>query len=330
MCVYDCLICHQMKKLLKKLNQLTVIFKWKWISGKAELYISRSKNDKNDKKQWTLKIICYNPPYSANIKTNIGKTFLNLIKKHFLKTNKLHEIFNKNTVKISYSCMNNISSVISGHNKNCWIREDCPLENQCLTPNIIYISDDHCEANENYKFYFGVAQTPFKERFRNHSRVFNHKQYIKSTELSKYIWLLKGAGIPYTINWSIVAKLKGSTKINYYPLCLTEENDLTEYFNDIRLLNKKTEFINACRHQSKLLLKNLKRNDSIDWKNIKEAVEIFSFPFSYLFFKNSHHCAVFNFVYYHVPYFWTKHSYGVQTMLTCISRFSEKIDFWLD
>ena len=37
-----------------------------------------------------------------------------------------------------------------------------------------------------------------------------------------------------------------------------------EYFNDIRLLNKKSKFINACRYQNKLLLKNLKRNDSID------------------------------------------------------------------
>ena len=29
-------------------------------------------------------------------------------------------------------------------------------------------------------------------------------------------------------------------------------------------MNKKSEFINACRHQSKFLLKNLKRNDSMD------------------------------------------------------------------
>ena len=65
--------------------------------------LNKSKNDKNDNKQRKRKIIWYNPPYSANIKTNIGKTFLNLMKKHFPKTNKLHKIFNKNTVKISYS-----------------------------------------------------------------------------------------------------------------------------------------------------------------------------------------------------------------------------------
>ena len=59
------------------------------------------------------------------------------------------------------------------------------LRNQCLTPNIIYRADVHCEANKDHKFYFGIAQTPFKQRFRNHNRDFNHKQYIKSAELSK-------------------------------------------------------------------------------------------------------------------------------------------------
>ena len=88
-------------------------------------------------------------------------------------------------------------------------------------------------------------------------------------ELFKYICSAKDAGRPYTINWSIVAKVKGSTKINYSPLCLTWKYHLIEYFNDICLLNKKSEFINACGHQSKLLLQNLKRNDNMDWKNIR-------------------------------------------------------------
>ena len=148
--------------------------------------------------------------------------------------------------------MNNISSIISGHNKNllnpnvtqygcnCRITEDCSLHNQSLIPNIIYRADVHCEANKDNKFYSGVAQTPFKERFRNLNRDSNHEQYIKSTELSKYIWLVKDAGTPYTINWSIIAKVKGSTKVNYCPLCLTEKYHLIEHFNDIRLLNKKS------------------------------------------------------------------------------------------
>ena len=48
-----------------------------------------------------------------------------------------------------------------------------------LTPSIIYRADVHCEPNKDHKFYFGVAQTPFKERFQSHNRDFNHEQYIK-------------------------------------------------------------------------------------------------------------------------------------------------------
>ena len=194
----------------------------------------QSNNDKNDNKPRKRKIICYNPPYSANITTNIGKTLLNLIKKHFPKLNKLHKIFNKNTVKFSNNCMSNISSVISGHNTkllnpivtlySCnWIREDFPLQNQCLTANIIFRAHTQCERNKDYKFYYGVAQTPFKERFWNHNGDFSHRQYTKSTELSKYIWSLNYARTPCTVNWSITSKVKGSTKINYCPLCLTEK-----------------------------------------------------------------------------------------------------------
>ena len=76
--------------------------------------------------------------------------------------------------------------------------------------------------------------------------------------------MLKNAETPCTMNCSIVAKVKGSTKINYSPLCLTGTYPLIEYFNDICLLNKRSELINACRYQSKQLLKNLKRNGSMD------------------------------------------------------------------
>ena len=41
-----------------------------------------------------------------------------LIKRHFPKTSKLHKIFSKNTVKVSYSCMSNMASILSSHNLN--------------------------------------------------------------------------------------------------------------------------------------------------------------------------------------------------------------------
>ena len=60
-------------------------------------------NEKEEQKKRKRKIIWYNPPYSLNVKTNIGKIFFKLLNKHFLVNNSLHKIFNRNTVKLSYS-----------------------------------------------------------------------------------------------------------------------------------------------------------------------------------------------------------------------------------
>ena len=42
-----------------------------------------------------------------SVSTNVAKTFLQLVTNHFLRRQKLHKIFNRNTVKVSYICMNN-------------------------------------------------------------------------------------------------------------------------------------------------------------------------------------------------------------------------------
>ena len=59
--------------------------------------------------------------------------FLQLIDTNFPPANKLHKIFNRNTVKISYSCTQNISQIIKGHNKKVTqIRRHHQLECNCL------------------------------------------------------------------------------------------------------------------------------------------------------------------------------------------------------
>ncbi|CAB4040461.1 Hypothetical predicted protein, partial [Paramuricea clavata] len=98
-------------------------------------------------------IIWYNPPFSKNVSTNIGQTFLNIIDDEFPIGHPLHKIFNRNTVKISYSCMPNIKQTIDGHNKtklsktattseestcNCRKKEECPMSKKCLVESIVY------------------------------------------------------------------------------------------------------------------------------------------------------------------------------------------------
>ena len=52
--------------------------------------------------------IWYNPPYSVNVKTNIGKIFFKLLQKHFPPIHPMYTIFNKNKIKISYSYFRNM------------------------------------------------------------------------------------------------------------------------------------------------------------------------------------------------------------------------------
>ena len=57
--------------------------------------------DVNNQKreQRKRKTIWFNPPYSSNLKTHLGKMFLKLLDHHFARANKQHKIFNLNTVK---------------------------------------------------------------------------------------------------------------------------------------------------------------------------------------------------------------------------------------
>ena len=52
-----------------------------------------------------------------NIATNVGRYFLNLVNKKFPPHHTFLKIFNRNNMKISYSCMINIKLRINIHNK---------------------------------------------------------------------------------------------------------------------------------------------------------------------------------------------------------------------
>ena len=91
-----------------------------------------------------------------------------------------------------------MDSIITGNNHNilnpnqksfgryCWKKDSCALNGECLTPNIIYRTDFSNEANNDQKFYFGLAETTFKERYNNHKRDIRHVKYEYNTQLTKY------------------------------------------------------------------------------------------------------------------------------------------------
>ena len=206
-------------------------------------------------------ITWFNPPYSKTVKTNVGKAFLNLLDKHFPPEHRLRKIFNRNTVKMSYSCMKNMKSIIQTHNSqiinketkavqdfgcNCRIKTSCPLDGKCLTPAVIYKAE--VTSTDSTQTYIGMAGGPFKERYNNHKKSFNLKRHEKETALSRHIWALKQDGAVFSIRWKILAQSntqKGASGL--CNLCQAEKLAIINH-NSPYLLNKRSEIISQCRH----------------------------------------------------------------------------------
>ena len=87
--------------------------------------------------------------------------------------------------------MRNISSIIASHSKSIFRpkateygcnrrnKESYPLKNQCLTPKVIFEATVINNSDNEKRVYFGASDTTFAERYRNHTRDFNHARYYK-------------------------------------------------------------------------------------------------------------------------------------------------------
>ena len=82
----------------------------------VEYVESRKTEEPGAKNNQRRRITRFNPPDSKRVIIRIGQQFLKLIDKHFPVTSRLHKIFNRSTVKVSYSCMPNMGSIIRHHN----------------------------------------------------------------------------------------------------------------------------------------------------------------------------------------------------------------------
>ena len=168
--------------------------------------------------------------------------------------------------------MGNISSIISSHNKdilnpfsntvsgcNCISKESCPLQNKCLTPKIVYRADLKILHMMKKTFALELQEHLLKNVFVTTRGTTN----TPNTEIAmsyQTMWELKDAHISPVIEWSFVTKVLSKTQLNFCKLCLSEKFYIIKSLNDPNLLNKKSELVSTCRHQSKLLLKSFKKN----------------------------------------------------------------------
>ena len=203
------------------------------------------------------------------MKTNVGREFLKIVNESFPKGHALQQIFNKNTLKLSYSCMPNMKSTVDAHNKkvmtaktrvpetkpcNCRNKNDCPLDGQCRTSNIVYQAT--VDTTTSIETYVGLSSTDFKQRFGNHRQSFKKEAHKSQTELSKHVWTLKDNNTDFTIKWKILSHAKPYSNINKRCNLCTMEKFFIICHPKMATLNKRSELTSTCRHASKFKLKN--------------------------------------------------------------------------
>ena len=231
-------------------------------------------------------ILWYNPPYSKNVTNNSGHSFLPLIKKHFPTGNKLRKIFNRNTVKISYSCMSNTRQVINNHNKrflqhnpqnvlptihpiklltnapskdktcNCQQKDKCTLNGNCLQSSLIYQARVTRKDNHTTETYIGLTENDFKTRYRNHTASFRHPHPSNSAELRKHIRNVWDNDIDHSLSWRIITKAQPYSSTNKgCNLCLKEKLVIIRH-PYLSSLNKCNKLVSSSRHRNKALPRN--------------------------------------------------------------------------
>ena len=246
-----------------------------------------ARNKPTSKKNRNRKVTWFNPPWSNNVKTNIGKKFLAIIKETFPSTHPLHKICNTNTIKISYRCMNNMKREVSMHNNkllnngnNDIINNnngaaaqtyECscmPLKSPdtcrvlpgigCMVDNLVYKATVTRNDTSQEESYTGSTYNTLKKRVNQHNTDINTlREDVKGTTLSAHVRKLKRDRIPYNIKWGIVkraAPFNPITKI--CRLCICEKFHILFHPEDASL-NQRSEFFSKCWHKdTHLLVKN--------------------------------------------------------------------------
>ena len=239
---------------------------------RVEYMEERKEETGRRKKNRRHNITWYNPPFSKNVATDIAHKFLRLLDTHFPHGCRLRQIFNRNNVKVSYSCMPNMSAIVKSHNNhvqrkrqtqdknvpdkrcNCRDKSTCPMDGDCQVRCIVYKATVQHTGREQRHEYLGLTEPPFKQRYNNHMSTTRHERMEKSTELSKCIWKLKRKNTPHSVKWAVVTKAQAySNATKWCPLCLAEELEILEADKTVNI-NKRSELVSKCRHEKKYYL----------------------------------------------------------------------------
>ena len=214
----------------------------------------------------------FNPPWNLEVETNIGREFLKLVEECFPPENPLSKIFNRKSVKVSYSTTPSMEQIIAGKNAkvlneqdnenppkkcSCTRGKECPLGKKCLEKEIIYQATIEQENGE-VKTYVGLTATDFKARYGVHKKSFENPDYCQTT-LSKYIHDLKSKGIETKITWKILDRAKSYSPVTDVCHLCNKEAYYIIFEPHLAQLNKRSELFSTCMHKKPNLLFKPKR-----------------------------------------------------------------------
>ena len=240
--------------------------------GYTDKFVWMGDNNRSTKKRnRPRKVIWFNPPYSMNVQTNVGKEFLSLIDKHFPKTNPLHKFLNRNTVKVSYRCLPNMGRRIAAHNSrifkkfldpapppqagcNCQIskKHECPIPGACNQAGAVY--EAVVETSDGRKeSYVGLARN-FKKRWPKHKSTLKSRTADGQTTLSTYVWKKTDEGLNPTVQWRYLEKnVPDFNPITETCKLCTREKYQIVLNPSVASLNSRMEIFGHCRHRATYL-----------------------------------------------------------------------------
>lgn len=220
-------------------------------------------------------MISFNPPCSQNVKTHVAKNFLCLIDKHFAKSLKLHKIFNKNNLKVSYSFSSNMANVIKtlqprdpewvqwgwrDPRKCNWGNKDLrALDDDCLKRNVsTKLSQEHLDSRTlTYAWQKTISKQDATTTNSLHERKHAH-----ATVVVKHIWELKRKKTSYNFKWYIIKRANTCVgNPSCCKLCISEKpRNLSTH--DVSQLNKRSELITNCCHETTFFVTNHRKHCS--------------------------------------------------------------------
>ena len=201
-----------------------------------------------------------------------------MIDKNFPKNKRLSKIFNRNTIKVSHSCLPNVKQTISNNNQrllqlhrmkestqdsklcNCRQKNSCPLDGKCLTKCVVYKGTVTETTLNNQETYIGLRENKFKTRFNLHMSSFKIEYKRTSTTLSKHVWKLKNKNVNFSIRWEIIKKVQPfAPNDKVCKLCLQEKLSI---LRSAPSLNKRGDIFGHCIHRKEFLLSNTNQSTS--------------------------------------------------------------------